>query len=51
MVSGNVFLGERGDIDDSLLIDGELVQNPDQWSVGRFGYVGALLEELEAAFP
>lgn len=41
----------RDDIDDSLLIDGELVQNPHQWTTGKSGYVSALAEELAKAFP
>ncbi|MEU0241806.1 PQQ-binding-like beta-propeller repeat protein [Nocardiopsis sp. NPDC006198] len=38
------------DIDESLLIDGEVVQNPRQWTVGAPGYVSALLVEVEEAF-
>ncbi|WP_159943935.1 MULTISPECIES: hypothetical protein [unclassified Nocardiopsis] len=41
----------KDDIDDSLLIDGELVQNPHQWTTGKSGYVSALTEELEGSFP
>ncbi|MFD6951023.1 MULTISPECIES: hypothetical protein [unclassified Nocardiopsis] len=41
----------KEDIDDSLLIDGELVQNPDQWRTGADGYIGALEDELAEAFP
>lgn len=41
----------QDDIDESLLIDGELVQSPRQWTVGADGYIGALLDELEESFP
>jgi hypothetical protein len=41
----------KDDIDESLLIDGELVENTRQWQTGADGYVGALRDELEAAFP
>jgi hypothetical protein len=41
----------KDDIDDSLLIDGELVRNSRQWKTGADGYVGALREELAEAFP
>ncbi|GAA0983031.1 hypothetical protein GCM10009551_028930 [Nocardiopsis tropica] len=38
------------DIDESLLVDGEVVQNSRQWTVGAPGYVSALLVEVEEAF-
>ncbi|MEE2036468.1 hypothetical protein Q8791_04425 [Nocardiopsis sp. CT-R113] len=38
------------DIDESLLIDGEVVQNPRQWTVGAPGDVSALLVEVEETF-
>lgn len=38
------------DIDPSLLIDGEVVQNPRQWTVASPGYVSALLDEVEEGF-
>ncbi|WP_017606668.1 hypothetical protein [Nocardiopsis alkaliphila] len=41
----------KEDIDGSLMIDDELVQNPNQWSTGQSGYVSALTEELAEAFP
>ena len=41
----------KEDIDGSLLIDDEIVQNPNQWSTGQSGYVSALTEELAEAFP
>ncbi|MFL1381669.1 MULTISPECIES: hypothetical protein [unclassified Nocardiopsis] len=39
------------DLDDSLLIDGELVESPYQWQLGRSGYMSALSNALVEAFP
>ena len=41
----------REEIDESLLIDGEFVQNPRQWGTGADGYIAPLREELAKAFP
>lgn len=41
----------REDLDDSLLIDGELVQSPYQWRSGMSGYMSALSAALAEAFP
>ena len=38
-------------IDESLLIDGELVKDPRQWGTGADGYIAPLREELAKAFP
>lgn len=41
----------QDEIDDSLLIDGELAQSPRQWTTGAPGYISALTDELAVAFP
>lgn len=41
----------KDDLDDSLLIDGEFVHSPRQWPTGASGYISALEDELENAFP
>lgn len=38
-------------IDESLLIDGELVKDPPQWRTGEDGYIAPLREEPAKAFP